>query len=121
MSTDALIFAGGTAGNPDATAWNWMACELAGDGFNNPGHYCNPEFDQAMIRARSTTEVAAQNAAYAEANQIFAADPGYVFLNTVSRTYLVRPGTWQGIEPILEGHVHSVSWGPWWDIARWTR
>ena len=121
MSTDALVFAGGTAGNPDATAWNWMACELAGDGFNNPGHYCNPEFDQAMIRARSTTEVAAQNAAYAEANQIFAADPGYVFLNTVSRTYLVRPGTWQGIEPVLEGHVHSVSWGPWWDIARWTR
>lgn len=121
MSTDALVFAGGTAGNPDATAWNWMACELAGEGFNNPGHYCNPQFDQAMIRARSTTDPAVQQAAYAEANQIFAADPGYVFLNTVSRTYLLRPGAWQGIEPVLEGHVHSVSWGPWWDIAHWTR
>ncbi len=121
MSADALVFAGGTAGNPDATAWSWMACGLAGDGFNNPGHYCNEDFDQALVEGRSTTDLATQQAAYARANRIYAEDPGFVFLNTVSRTYLVRPGQWDGIEPHLEGHVHAVSWGPWWNIAEWTR
>ncbi|NLE96980.1 MAG: ABC transporter substrate-binding protein [Propionibacterium sp.] len=121
MSTDALVFAGGTPGNPDGTAWNWMACELAGDGFNNPGHYCNEELDRALVEGRSTTDPDAQQAAYARANEIYADDPGFVFLNTVSRTYLLRADGWEGVEPHLEGHVHSVSWGPWWNIAEWTR
>lgn len=121
MSVDALVFAGGTAGNPDATAWNWMACELAGEGFNNPGQFCNEDLDRALVEGRSSTDAAAQQAAYAEANDVYAQDPAYVYLNTISRTYLLRPGQWHGIEPHTEGHVHTVSWGPWWNIAEWTR
>ena len=69
-----LIWSGRS--DPDANISIWVAC----DGFVNWGRYCNPDLDDILRRARSTTDPAERAKLYADAAAIYLADRPYLFM-----------------------------------------
>ncbi|GGM37574.1 hypothetical protein GCM10012275_05740 [Longimycelium tulufanense] len=118
MGQDALVLGDGNPFDPDLTSYPLLHSSYAGDGFNNPGSYKNPEVDEALDAARRTIDPAQRVAYYKQFQRAYAADPGMVFLVFLDHTYVVRDG-WTGYEPIVEGHVHGFTWGPWWNVQDW--
>jgi len=73
-----LVFWSGRP-DPDGNISIWLQC----DGFLNWGKYCNPQLDDALAKARLTTDPAARLAQYKRAADIYLADRPHIFLYNI--------------------------------------
>jgi peptide/nickel transport system substrate-binding protein len=71
----ALVLWSGRA-DPDGNVAIWLAC----DGFLNWGKYCNPKFDEVLVRARGVTDVAQRQALYRQLSAIYLEDRPHIVL-----------------------------------------
>lgn len=88
---------------------------------SNPGGWTIPGVDEALDRARRSLDPAERADAYRRVQADYVREPSSVFLVFLDHTYVSAENAWGGVQPILEPHAHGVSWGPWWNLARWTR
>lgn len=125
LGTDAVIWGGGdTPYDPDSNLYRMLSSTFAGQAgtYDNPGQYTDPTVDRLLTEGRSTLDPATRASIYRQLQQAYLADPAFVVLAFIDHVYVTRNDTgWTGTTPILEPHAHGVlSWGPWWNITRWT-
>lgn len=71
----ALVLWSGRA-DPDGNVAIWLAC----DGFLNWGKYCSKPFDDVLVRARGTPDVAERQALYRQVSDIYLEDRPHIIL-----------------------------------------
>lgn len=121
MDRDAVLMGGGSPFDADLQTYGQVASSEAGNGYNNPGSYDNPNVDAALDRARRTADEAARAKQYRAMGRELIKDPARVYLVNLEHTYVLR-GEWKGYRPVLEGHIHDATgWGPWWNLRQWER
>ncbi|MBP5941339.1 ABC transporter substrate-binding protein [Streptomyces acidiscabies] len=118
MAQDAVLAGFGSTGDPDFGLYTMLYSTLAGDGFNNMGHYTNPTVDKALDAGRRTSEPAARKAAYDTLQRALVADPGYTFLTHIDHVYVLAD-RWDGLTTQVEPHEHGFASGPWWNLETW--
>lgn len=121
MGRDAVVLGGGNPFEPDLVAYPLLHSSYAGDGYNNPGHYSSPAVDAALDRSRRAGTPAARADAFRDMQRAFHDDPGFVFLAFLDHSYVLRRDAWRGYRPVVEPHIHGLTWGPWWNVQNWTR
>ncbi len=89
--------------------------------WDNPGGFGSARLDDALDQARRTADGPTRTELHRAVQAEYLADPSYVFLVFLDHTYVVRDGGWQRGPLTIEPHAHGVSWGPWWNLASWTR
>lgn len=89
--------------------------------YSNPGNFTAPGLDGLLERAARSASGPEKDALYRDIQTTYAAEPSHVFLVFLDHAYAYRDRGWNQTAPIMEPHSHGVSWGPWWDIGRWTR
>lgn len=89
--------------------------------WDNPGQFGTPAMDAALDQARRTADGPTRAALYRQVQQDYLTDPSYVMLVFLEHTYVVRDSGWQRGPLTIEPHAHGVAWGPWWNLASWTR
>lgn len=89
--------------------------------WDNPGGFGTPTLDAALDQARRTADGPARATLYRQVQQDYLTDPAYVMLAFLEHTYVVRESGWQRGSLTIEPHAHGVAWGPWWNLASWTR
>lgn len=87
---------------------------------DNPGGWHNQGIDDALDSLVDPANTVPAAELYAQVQQAYEQDPGYVLFATLRHTYAVRDTGHTGPAPILEPHSHGVTWGPWWSLADWT-
>lgn len=89
--------------------------------YSNPGDFTAPGLDELLDKARAAASGPAKDELYRRIQAVYAAEPSQVFLVFLDHAYGYRESGWRPSAPILEPHSHGVGWGPWWDLASWTR
>ncbi|WP_420175818.1 ABC transporter substrate-binding protein [Luteococcus sp. OSA5] len=89
--------------------------------YDNPGRVANKAIDRALDQARRTSDPKSRNALYRNVQHEYLKDPAYVMLVFVDHTYVTRDAGWKRGPLTVEPHAHGVGWGPWWNVASWTR
>ena len=89
--------------------------------WDNPGRFGTPALDAALDEARRTADESRRTTLYREVQSEYLTDPSYVFLAFLEHTYVVRDSDWKRAPVTVEPHAHGVNWGPWWNLATWTR
>lgn len=119
MGADALVLGGGSPFDPDIVSYRLLHSSYAGDGFNNPASYRDPEVDAALDTARRATDPAERVEAVKAWQRAYAERPGFVFLTFLDHSYLLRD-RWDGYQQVVDPHTHGTTWGPWWNLEDWT-
>ncbi|MFL0579634.1 ABC transporter substrate-binding protein [Dietzia sp. 179-F 9C3 NHS] len=118
----AIMLGGGD--NPytvDTQAYRALHSRTPASGpFDNPGGWTNPGIDQALDALTDPANTRSPRDLYAQVQDEYRTDPGYVVLATLRHTYAIRDTGYSGPAPILEPHAHGVTWGPWWSLGDWT-
>ncbi|MCF6386376.1 ABC transporter substrate-binding protein [Mycobacterium sp. MBM] len=89
--------------------------------YSNPGNFTAPGLDQLLEQASAAASGPAKDELYRRIQATYVAEPSQVFLVFLDHAYGYRDLGWQQSAPILEPHSHGVGWGPWWNLAAWTR
>jgi len=123
---DPGVFGGGdNPYDPDTQLYSLLHssynAEGVGGAFDNPGDYQNETVDDALEVGRTSLDDDERIEAYRELQRAYVADPSQVMLVFLDHVYVMEEDGWDGLEPVLEPHSHGVSWGPWWNLAQWTR
>ncbi|MDG4862738.1 ABC transporter substrate-binding protein [Streptomyces sp. T-3] len=118
MPKDAVLAGGGAPADPDFDQFTMLNSELAGDGFNNMGHYDNPAVDKALDEGRKTDDKAKRKAAYDTVQRELVKNPGYTFLTHIDHLYVVDD-TFGDLTTQVEPHDHGLASGPWWNVEDW--
>ena len=119
LGTDAVVLGGGNPFDTAFKTWQLLSSANAADGYNNPGSYRNAAVDQALDAALAAPDRTSRAAELRRFQQAYAADPGMVFLTFLGHSYLTRD-RFDGYRPVVEPHTHGTTWGPWWNVERWT-
>lgn len=91
------------------------------DPYDNPGDFTIPGVDAALDDARRSLDPARRAADYRRVQAAYVDHPSYVFLAFLDHTYVSAETGWDTGPLVMEPHSHGVNWGPWWNIADWTR
>ncbi|WP_129843552.1 ABC transporter substrate-binding protein [Streptomyces sp. RFCAC02] len=118
LAEDAVLSGGGNPGDPDFELYGLLHSSLAGDGWNNMGHYDNPAVDEQLDLARRTADQDARAEAYDTVQHALVDDPGYTFLTHIDHVY-VMADRWDGVTTQPEPHDHGLGHGPWWNVEDW--
>jgi peptide/nickel transport system substrate-binding protein len=118
LAEDAVLSGGGNPADPDFDLYGLLNSELAGDGWNNMGHYRDAEVDEQLDIARRSGDRAEREAAYDTVQRELADDPGYTFLTHIDHVY-VMADHWDGVTTQIEPHDHGLGHGPWWNVEDW--
>ena len=89
--------------------------------YSNPGNFTAPGLDALLERAAQAPAGPAKDELYRTIQSTYAAQPSHIFLVFLDHTYASRDTGWTQSAPIMEPHSHGVAWGPWWNLAAWTR
>lgn len=89
--------------------------------YSNPGNFTAAGLDDMLERAAQMPSGTEKDDLYHQIQAVYAAEPSHVFLTFLDHTYAYRDLGWNQSAPIMEPHSHGVSWGPWWNLASWTR
>lgn len=81
--------------------------------------YSDESVDAALDTGRTATDPAQRAVAYRELQRDYLAAPGMVTLAEPSHTYVLRQ-SWDGYQPVVDGADVDVTWGPWWNLQKWT-
>jgi peptide/nickel transport system substrate-binding protein len=119
----AVILGGGaTPYSIDSQVYDTLHTRTAGSSiYDNPGNFTAPGLDRLLEQARRSASGLDKDRLYREIQATYVGQPSYVFLAFLDHTYAYRDRDWNTTPPILEPHSHGVTWGPWWNIAAWTR
>lgn len=127
IATDAILLGGGdTPYDVDTLIYKSLhsAYPDAGAYYDNASRYANPQMDALLDRGRTSLEGPERVSAYQDAQQLYLEEPSMVLLVFLDHTY-VQPRAiteqWQVTPTLLEPHEHGTAWGPWVDLAKWTR
>jgi peptide/nickel transport system substrate-binding protein len=118
LADDAVLSGGGEGTDPDFDLYGLLHSELAGDGWNNMGHYANPAVDELLEAGRRSGDRAEREAAYDQVQRELAGNPGYTFLTHIDHVY-VMADRWDGVTLQPEPHDHGLGHGPWWNVEDW--
>lgn len=118
MSEVGVVLGGGNPYDPDFQTYQLLHSKLAGDGFNNPGHYKNSKVDELLDKGRNSTDEAERTKAYKDLQTELIEDPSSIYLAFLDHTFVQRKG-YTGFKPILDPHSHGVTFGPWWNLEEW--
>jgi peptide/nickel transport system substrate-binding protein len=89
--------------------------------YSNPGNFTAPGLDGLLEQAAQAASGPGKDTLYRTVQASYAAQPSHVFLVFLDHTYASRDNGWKQSAPIMEPHSHGVAWGPWWNLAAWTR
>ena len=89
--------------------------------YSNPGNFTAAGLDGMLERAAQSPPGPEKDDLYQRIQAAYAAEPSQVFLVFLDHTYAYRDLGWNQSAPIMEPHSHGVTWGPWWNLAAWTR
>ncbi len=89
--------------------------------YNNPGNHGSPAMDALLDAARREMNDQKRGQAYRAVAQEYVKNPNFVYLAAVNHNYVSKPNGWNRDGVILEPHVHGATWGPWWNLAAWTK
>ncbi|MFI1378445.1 ABC transporter substrate-binding protein [Embleya sp. NPDC020886] len=117
MRADALLMGQGAPYDPDFVSYETFHSSLAGQAFNNPGHYRNASVDALLTEGRTTRDPARRAQVYGDLQRALAADPAWTFLTYLKHVYVVD-NDWTGVGGQVEPHPHDLV-GPWWNIEKW--
>lgn len=113
LGTDALLHGGGTPFDPDLMTYQPLHT-------GNPWGYTSTRVDAALDAGRTLLDPAQRAAAYRQLQHAYLAAPGMVVLAAVQHTYVLRDN-WTGYQEVVDPYEHgALSWGPWWNLERWT-
>ncbi|ASO19485.1 peptide/nickel transport system substrate-binding protein [Actinoalloteichus hoggarensis] len=115
----AAVISGGRQLDADLQFYEALHSTAPADPSGNPGRYDNPKVDSVLDDAREVTDPARRTVYYWEAQRAYLDDPGLVYLAFLDHAYLQRAG-WAGYQAVLEPAEHGLTWGPWWNLHRWT-
>ncbi|MEV7085832.1 ABC transporter substrate-binding protein [Streptomyces sp. NPDC093085] len=118
MKDDAVLAGGGSTGDPDFGLYTLLHSSLAGNGFNNMGHYDNPAVDEALGTGRRSQDEATRKTAYDMVQRELVKNPGTTFLTHIDHLYVLAD-RWTGLTTQLEPHEHGFASGPWWNLEDW--
>ena len=111
MSIDALAFDELHTRLPDASS-----------PYNNPGSFGNAQRDALLDEARKELDEGRRAELYRKAQLNYLEDPGAVFIAFPDHTYVKTKDSSAGLTDtdgmVLEPHIHSSNWGPWWNLGR---
>lgn len=104
----------------DALAYDELHHRLpdASSPYNNPANFGTPGMDAALDEARRELDTGKRAALYRAAQKEYVESPTAVFLAITHHTYVQKRDAAQPGPLVLEPHVHSSSWGPWWNVGR---
>lgn len=123
-TTDSAILLGGGDKPYDLDTQVFATLHTREDGtptYENPGDFSVPGVDEALEEARESLDPEERDDAYRRVQQAYVEHPTYVFLAFVDHTYVAGEDGWDRGPLVLEPHAHGVSWGPWWNLAGWSR
>lgn len=89
--------------------------------YSNPGNFTAPGLDGLLEQAAQAPSGSVKDDLYRTVQSTYAAAPSHIFLVFLDHTYASRDRGWKQSAPIMEPHSHGVAWGPWWNLAAWTR
>lgn len=126
ISDDSTLLGGGSEPyDPDTQAYNALHSSFLEPGvgsiYDNASDYSDAAVDAALATGRRSLDPAQRSAAYRDMQRAYIEDPGSVYLVFLDHTYVSADSGWIRSGPVLEPHVHGVTWGPWWSLDTWTR
>lgn len=86
--------------------------------YNNPADFGTPEMDAALDAARRELDPQERARLYRTAQQDYMRAPTAVFLAFTHHVYVQRRDGGRNTKLVLEPHIHSSTWGPWWNLGR---
>ncbi|WP_396885012.1 ABC transporter substrate-binding protein [Mycobacterium sp. SMC-8] len=117
-----LLGGGATPYSIDAQVYDTLHTRVPDSSpYSNPGNFTAPGLDRMLEEASRSAPGPAKDRLYRDIQSSYAAQPSQVFLVFLDHAYAYRDRGWNQTAPIMEPHSHGVSWGPWWNIAAWTR
>lgn len=99
-----LSYSGWGADYPDPQ--NWFATLFSCKGGNNKTSYCNPNFDQVVARADTSSDTAERLDLYAQAQTMLINDAPVGPLHVRGRLYLAKPYV-QGFTPTAQDYSYA--------------
>ncbi len=115
MHDDAVVFGWGSLDPTEI--YNLYHSEEAGQGFNNPGGYANPQVDEHLDAAVQTADPDRARGQWQQAQKAAAEDVPWIWLVNLEHTYYVADCLDVGT-PQVEPHGHG--WPITAGIADWT-
>jgi peptide/nickel transport system substrate-binding protein len=112
--TGAMVVGFGDPFDPDLALY-----DLLRSGKTSIGGSVNETVDSALDAGRGATDPAQRATAYRRLQRAYVTAPGMVVLAEPNHTYVMRE-SWDGYEPVVDGAGPSLSWGPWWNLEKWT-
>ncbi|HEV8562485.1 MAG TPA: ABC transporter substrate-binding protein [Actinophytocola sp.] len=79
----------------------------------------NPAVDTALDTARLMTDPAQRAAAYRKLQRTYLGAPTMAVLTAPDHTYVMRDN-WNGYQPVTDAEAPDLTWGAWWNLAKWT-
>lgn len=86
--------------------------------YTNSGDQGSAQLDALLEKARREIVPARRTELYRQVQQHYVTDPGYVFLVNLRHTYVAKSSAAMSASTIVEPHIHSAAWGPWWNLGK---
>lgn len=89
--------------------------------YDNPAGFEIPGVDAALDDARRSLDPEHRMANYRDVQRTYIEHPTHVLFAFLDHTYVAVDSAWDTGPAVMEPHAHGVSWGPWWNLAKWRR
>ncbi|WP_231445043.1 ABC transporter substrate-binding protein [Brevibacterium zhoupengii] len=89
--------------------------------FDNPSDVAVPGADELLDHAAKETDETKANADYRRVQELYMDEPSYLIVAFLEHTYVADTDGWDVPDTTFEPHVHGSDWGPWWNLAEWTK
>lgn len=123
MTKQAIVYAGGEQPyNIDHQIRAALHTHTSTSGvFDNPSDVEIPGADELLDQAAEEPDETKANADYRTVQDLYMDDPSYLIVAFLEHTYVADTKGWDIPDTTFEPHVHGSDWGPWWNLAEWTK
>lgn len=123
MTKQAIVYAGGEQPyNIDHQIRAALHTHTSTSGvFDNPSDVEIPGADELLDQAAEEPDETKANADYRTVQDLYMDDPSYLIVAFLEHTYVADTQGWDIPDTTFEPHVHGSDWGPWWNLAEWTK
>jgi peptide/nickel transport system substrate-binding protein len=105
-TTDAVLLGFGNPFDPDLRLYEIL-------------HGSSNTIDSALETGRTATDPAQRAAAYRKLQRTYLTTPNLVVLAEPNHLYVIREN-WNGYQPVIDAESADLTWGAWWNLAKWT-
>jgi peptide/nickel transport system substrate-binding protein len=110
---DAIVISTGNPFDPDLSLHSLLSSARYAAGASRD------KINGAIEAARAAVDPAQRAAEYRKLQRAYVEDPGLVAMVAVDHTYVMRDN-WTGFQSVVDASTPDVTWGPWWNLHRWT-